>query len=450
MEGPVLLLAFVGAALAGGDPLQVEATVHTLDNGLTVVLEEDHRTDHVALHLHYGVGSRDERPGEYGCAHLFEHVMFEGSTNVPANGFDEWLTGAGGWNNAFTSEDETAYYMVFPSGALDLALFLESDRMGFLLEGLTEENLDNQQQVVLQERAEGYAAPNGRDYDALGRLQFPEGHPYHHPVIGTVADVEGFEVEAVRDFWRRHYRPRNAVLGLVGRFETEEVLARVEHWFADVPDPGPRESRAEGAEVAAVPQEGLLEDDVEDWSVYLSWQTVPRGHQDEPALDLLGWILVGGRGTRLDDRLYYKHSLVVDNDAWHAASELDGQFVIEAAAEVPRLPRLQRIVDKELARLVRKPPSEEEVERARRQVKSGVLDSLEQPADRAEWLVDCQRLRGAPDCLVAEWARYEAVTPEDVRRVVETYLVPERRVSLSVVPAGWGGALPGAEPVELP
>jgi len=446
----VLLLALAGAALAGGDPLVVDATVHTLDNGLTVVLEEDHRTDHVALHLHYGVGSRDERPGEYGCAHLFEHVMFEGSTHVPANAFDEWLTAAGGWNNAFTSEDETAYYMVFPSGALDLALFLESDRMGFLLEGLTAENLDNQQHVVLQERAEGYAAPNGRDLDALSRLQFPEGHPYHHPVIGTVADVDGFQLQAVRDFWTRHYRPRNAVLGLVGHFDTEEVLARVAYWFADVPDPGPPEPRTARAEVPAAPRQGLLEDDVEDWSMYLSWQTVPRGHPDEPALDLLGWILVGGRGTRLDDRLYYDHSLVVDDDAWHQVNEIDGQFVITASADAPRLPRLERIVEREMGRLARKPPSVEEVERARRQVKSMVLDALEQPAERAEWLVDCQRLWGTPDCLVGEWARYEAVTPEDVQQAVRTYFVPERRVTLSVIPRGLGGALQGAEPVELP
>src|SRR5690606_22718507 len=196
-EVPLVWMMLARVALAGSGPFAVDASVHTLDNGLVVILEEDHRTDQVALHLHYGVGARDELPGEYGCAHLFEHVMFEGSANVGPNQFDALLTGAGGWNNAYTSEDETAYYLALPSGALDLALFLESDRMAFLDAGLTQGNLENQQAVVLQERDQGYAEPNGRDFDALTRLAFPEGHPYHHPVIGTVDDVSGFRLDAV-------------------------------------------------------------------------------------------------------------------------------------------------------------------------------------------------------------------------------------------------------------
>ncbi|MEZ4238392.1 MAG: insulinase family protein [Myxococcota bacterium] len=164
--------------------------------------------------------------------------MFEGSADVPVDKFDEWLSAGGGDNNAYTSADETAYVMSFPSGALDLALFLESDRMGFLDAGLTAENLENQQKVVLQERAESYAEPNGRDSDAMDRLSWPDGHTYHHPVIGTVADVEGFTLEGVRGFWGAHYRPSNAVLAIVGNFDADEALARVRHWFSDVLDRG--------------------------------------------------------------------------------------------------------------------------------------------------------------------------------------------------------------------
>jgi len=444
------LLVLLSLVAWAGNPLAVDAKVHTLDNGLVVILEEDHRTDQVALHLRYGVGSRDERPGEYGCAHLFEHVMFEGSRNVPGSGFDDWLTAAGGWNNAYTSEDETAYYMAFPSGALDLALFLESDRMGFLLAGLTQDNLSNQQLVVLQEREQGYAQPNGRDIDSLTQLQFPEGHPYHHPVIGTTADVQGFQLGAVTDFWTRHYRPRNAVLVIVGNFDEAEALAKVEHWFSDVPDPGPAETRVTSSDVRAVPAAGLVEDQVETWTSYWSWQTVALGHADEPALDLLGWVLSGGRGTRLDDALYYDTSLAIEDNAFHWASDVDGQFVITATANSPKLGKLEKVAMKQVAKLAKKPPTEDELSRARTQVKSWMLDALEDPLDRADLLATCWGRYGKADCLETEWARIEAVTPADVSRVAGQYLVPERRVTLSTVPVGGAGALPGAQPVVLP
>ena len=211
----------VGSA---ADPFEVHPTEVTLDNGLRVLLLPDLRTDTVALHLTFGVGSRDEASDEHGCAHLFEHLMFEGSAHVPRDQFDTWLSAGGGENNAFTDVDQTAYVMTFPSGALDLALFLESDRLGFLDAGLDPENLANQQQIVLQERAEGYAEPNGRDTDVLMRLLFPPDHPYHHPTIGTVAAIEGFDLDGVRAFWERHYRPNNAALVLVGRFDTDHAL----------------------------------------------------------------------------------------------------------------------------------------------------------------------------------------------------------------------------------
>jgi len=443
-----MLLAQV--ALAGSDPLAVHASVHTLPNGLTVILEEDDRTDQVALNVHYGVGSRDEKPGELGCAHLFEHIMFEGSKDVPPNDFDTWLTAAGGWNNAYTSEDETVYYMEFPSGALDLALFLESDRMGFLLDGLTQTNLENQQSVVLQERDQDYAEPNGRDQDALTRLQYPEGHPYHHPVIGTVADVKGFRLAGVKDFWRRHYRPRNAVLTLVGHIDPDEALARVQHWFSDVPDPGPATPRTEKVDLRAKAKVGVLEDHVEDDTVYLSWQTVPIGAPDEAALDILAQILSGGRGTRLDDRLSYNSSLATDDNAYHWTSEFDGQFVITATADGPRLSRLKKLAEKEVAKLQQQPPTAAEVQRARQQLRSDLLDNLEDPVGRARALSDCWRRHGTPDCLAEDWARYVAVTPEDVSRVARTWLGTADEVVLSTVPEGGTGAIEGGTPVELP
>lgn len=448
----MLIFALLGAAVATEPSLELTPQVHVLPNGLTVLLEENRRTDSVALHLAYQVGSRDERPGELGCAHLFEHLMFEGSANVPTNAFDSWLTAAGGSNNAWTSADLTVYHMTFPSGALDLALFLESDRMGFLDAGIDDDNVANQRSVVLQERAEGYAQPGGRNWDALTRLTWPPGHPYHHPVIGTVEDVSGFQTDAVLDFWRRHYRPRNAVLALVGNFDPDEALERVQTWFADVPDRGATEPRAVApVEPGERPfEDGMLEDDVEERTLYLVFPTVPLYHDDEPALDLLGRVLSGGRGTRLDDRLYYGSNLATSSAAFHFAEEIEGQMMVTASAPKTSLRRLDRVMSAEIARLVSQPPTEAELDRARRATRGWLLDRLEDNAERAEMMVDCWRAKGDGDCLADEWARYEAVTPDDLVRVARTYLTPERRLTLSVVPRGRGGALPGARTVELP
>jgi zinc protease len=442
------------------DPFAVETSVHVLDNGLTVVLSEDHNTDNIALHLHYGVGGRDEKPGEFGCAHLFEHLMFEGSKNVPTNAFDEWLTAAGGWNNAFTSEDETAYHMAFPSGALDLALMIESDRMGFLDAGLDQANLSNQQKVVLQERAEGYDEPGGQSWDAMTLVSWPAGHGYQHSVIGTVADIEGFTLDAVVDFWRRYYRPRNATLALVGNFETEQALAAVQHWFGDVPDAGPAPERAT-AEKPMDPElekkgrteiipDHVLYDKVEDRTLYLAWPSVPRFHPDEAPLTILSNILSNGRGTRLDDALYFKKSVVSDLGAFQSSSEIGGQFLVVAVVDDLPLDKLRAKLDKELAKFAAMPPSDAELDRARKSVRAGVLQSLETIEGRAEGLVDCQRLKGKASCFADDYAPYAAVTAADVMRVYTTYLAPGKaRVSLSVVPEGDDGAISGAVSVEV-
>ncbi len=444
-------LWMLGLAGAADDPLALEPRVERLDNGLVVILDEDHRTDTIALHVAFGVGSRDERDGERGCAHLFEHLMFEGSEHVPVNMFDSWLTEAGGDNNAYTSEDVTAYHMTFPSGALDLALFLESDRLGFLEAGLVAENLENQQKVVLQERAEGYAEPGGRDWDAMSRLTWSESHPYHHPIIGTVADIEGFSLDGVRGLWERHSRPSNATLALVGNFDTEQALERLRFWFSDVPDRGAPEPR----EVDALPggvrdAHGAVFDDVEERTLYLVWETVPQRHPDEAALDLLSQVMSGGRGTRLDDALYYESDKTSGVGMWSVTSERAGQLVTYASSPRTPLVTLGKQIDKELARIAKKPPTQAELDRARRTFRGWLLDALESPERKAELLVDCQRLTGEADCLVVDWPRYEAVTPEDLQRVARQYLVEQLPNTLSTVPRGDDGHLPGAVEVELP
>lgn len=426
------------------------SSVHTLENGLVVVLQEDHRTDTVALAIRYAVGSHDEKDGEHGCAHLFEHLMFEGSAHVGANKFDEWLTAAGGENNAFTSDDETTYHMTFPSGAAELGLFLESDRAGWLLDGVTQENLDNQRLVVLQERAEGYAAPNGRDWDAIQTLAFPEGNPYHIPVIGTIPQVQAFQVPAVKGFFQAHYRPRNATLVIVGNFKTDDMLALVTKWFGEVPDSGPAPERPKPAPIAPYTASGYLEDNVQQRSLYLSWPTVALDDPDEPALDLLSYVLSDGRGTRLDDALYYDKALTTEDGTYSGEMDAGGSFMIYATAPKLPLAKLDAKIMEVVDGIATTPPTDAELDRAKREIKASWLDGIETLEDRALWVADCQYYHGRPDCLADQWKRYESVTTGDLVRVAQKYLVPERRVTLSVVPKGDGGQLAGATPVELP
>ena len=441
---PALLLSALAA------PLDSHATVHTLPNGLVVLLEEDHRADQIALHLRYGVGSHDERPGERGCAHLFEHLMFEGSKNVPNNAFDEQLTAAGGWNNAYTTEDVTAYHMAFPSGAADLALFLESDRMGFLDAGLDQKNLENQQGVVLQERYQGYEEPHGRDWDALTRLVYPEGHPNHVPVIGMVADVEGFTLDGVRDFWRRHYRPRNGVLAVVGNFDSADMLARVESWFSDVPDPGPPGVRAAPVAPDAAVRHGRLTDQVSDRTVYLAWPTTEAYTDDAFALDVLSWVLDNGHGTRLDDAVYYDHPIANGVSAWTSTGDTAGMFVVQLSSERTPLKKLVAATIAELQRLVDQPPTADELLRVQRSVHGIYEDTLDDPVDHAEQLTECWAHYGEPNCVGKELARYEAVTSARLVDVTKRYLLARAPHTLSVVPEGDKHALPGATDVELP
>lgn len=443
---------FLLANMAFSEPFDTAGAVHKLDNGLTVILEESHRTDTVALHITYNVGSYDEQEGTFGCAHLFEHLMFEGSANVPTNMFDTWLTEAGGSNNAWTSNDETAYHMTFPSGGLDRALFLESDRLAFLDAGLNDENVKNQQEVVLQERATGYAEPHGRDWDAIFRLAFVPEHPYHHPVIGTVADINAFETEKVLKFWQDHYRPSNATLALVGNFDSKEALEKITHWFSDVPNKGSVDARPATPDKSKwIYQDGYIEDSVEDETIALMYRAPKLRAEDEAAVEVLSYILSYGQGTRLDDPLYFESNLTSDIGTYYFSGDLDGLFVIYATPYTKPLSVITKHIDKHISKLLVSPPTPDEVMRAQKAIRSQLLEVMESPVERANVLVDCYRYTNDPNCQQEEWERYAAVTPEDVLRVAKQYLLEASRTTLSVVPNGQAkSALPGAVLVELP
>jgi zinc protease len=424
-------------APAVGDPLRVQATRFALKNGLTVVLVEDHSVPRVHLSVRIHAGSARERPGRTGFAHLFEHLMFEGSRNVPEGKFDEWLEAAGGTNNAWTSEDFTYYFEEAPSNALDLLLFLESDRLGFFLDKLDATLVDGQRDVVKNERRQsGENRPYGIADLAVPRLLWPKGHPYSWPVIGSMDDLTAASVADVRDFFSTWYAPENAVLVLVGDFQTEDARARIAAWFDDVPARGGRPAPAPAPHRLVAEHRAVFEDDVELPRVSLVWPSDRLYGEDDARLDLLAAALSHGESSRLVRRLVHELRLAQAVSAYQESRERAGQFVVEVLAfPGTRLADVVRVVDEEVARLLREGPAAAELARGRVEVEAAAVDHLDSLAGKAERISAYATLLGDPDALPRDLERYRQATAADVAAAGRRTLTRGRLV-LSVVPRG--------------
>jgi len=432
-----VLLPLLSLALAG------EPTVTTLPNGLQLVVERDDTIDEVVLIARYGVGASFERAGEFGLAHLFEHLMFEGSESAPGNTFDTSLTSAGGENNAWTYEDKTVYFQRVPTGALNLSLFLEADRLAHLGPALTDESVENQKLVVLRERADAYT-PEAQQADAaLRRVVYPSGHPYQHPVIGTIKDIQDTTRESALAFHARHYRTDNLVLYLRGPLEAELVAERVGHWFAEQAPASPRPAQDElpgsnDPSIQALSTDG-------DTGVHLAWETVPANHPDAPALTVLSWLLSGGRGTPVDDKFYYKGNLGSDSGAWSETWLSTGLFTVMAYSGRALPPRLEKLLRATVAKATKRAPNDDQLKRAKIQA---TMELRQEQHDRIENginITDCVAQGLAPTCTQDRLNALHAVTAEDVVRVARTYLTPERAYSLWVGPPGVTGSAPAVE-----
>jgi zinc protease len=429
--------ADASAATRGGDPLHVASTRFTLDNGMPVVLIEDHSVPRVHVGLRVRTGSSSEQPGRTGFAHLFEHLMFEGSQNVPEGKFDEWLEAAGGENNAWTSEDFTYYYEEVPSNALELALFLESDRQGFFVDTLVPDLVEGQRDVVKNERRQtGENRPYGKAELATPALLWPPGHPYSWPVIGSMDDLTAASIDDVRAFFLTQYAPANASLVIVGDFQTGVAKALVEKWFADVkpraapPPPGPSLVRLP-AERRAV-----FEDDVELPRVSLIWPSDRLFGPDDAKLDLLAGVLADGESSRLVKRLVHDLRLAQSVAAHQESRVRAGEFVIEVLAfPGTNLADVVRFVDDELGRLLREGPTDDELARAQTAVEAHLLDELDALASLAERASAYAMLQGDPDGMGADLQRYRSVTKADIVDAGRRTLTPGRLI-VSVVPDG--------------
>ena len=412
---------------------------HQLDNGLRVVLSRDTATPIVAVNLWYDVGSKHEQPGKTGFAHLFEHMMFQGSANVAKGEHFAQVQAAGGTLNATTWLDRTNYFETLPSHELELALWLEADRMGRLLPAMTQEKLDNQRDVVKNERRWAVDnQPYGTWDEKLQALIYPEGHPYHHSTIGSMEDLSAASLDDVSRFFATWYAPNNAVLTVAGDFEPDAALAAIQRQFgglpanADLPDgPDMTVDARIGHEVREV-----IHDRVPLPRVYVSYRMPTFGTDAWDALEVASDLLASGRASRLYRSLVRERQLAQDVTVF-AFPMVGGasMFTMWATAR-PGIDHadLEAALLGEVERLKTDGPSADELERVRNLHAAGVESGLERLAERADRLSMYTILFDAPQLINTEVSRYEAVDAERVRVAMADTLRDDNRVVLTYLP----------------
>ena len=434
--------------------MQVPYTQHTLANGLNVILHEDHDCPIVGVSVWYHVGSKDERPGRTGLAHLFEHLMFEGSEHHD-DGYFRPLEEAGAAVNGSTNSDRTNYWEVVPTGALELALWMESDRMGFLLPALSRKKFDNQRDVVLNERRQNYEnRPYGLATMALLDGLYPPDHPYRWPTIGSADDLRATRLDEAHEFFRTHYGPENASLALAGDIDPELALELVDGCFGPIASRGPaRRPRA----VRPLPTLGrddrrVLEDRVELPRLYLAWHTPALYSPDDAALDLFADLLGNGKSSRLYRTLVYDRRIAAELGAVQVSRELSSYFqVVATAAPGHTLHELDQAFTEEIARAAAHGVPETELVRAKARAEAQFVYRLQTVGGfrgKCDQLNAYWTFVGDPGFFQRDLDRYRGVTSDHLRETVAAYLPADRRLALCVVPAGRTDlALPGSAPV---
>ncbi len=409
----------------------------TLPNGLDVILHQDHSIPVVAVNVWYHVGSKDEEVGHTGFAHLFEHVMFEGSKNHNQSYFEP-LQKAGANLNGSTTPDRTNYWEDVPSHYLELALWLEADRMGFLLDALDQQRFDIQRDVVKNERRQTYEnRPYGMASWHIQGALFPMPHPYHWMTIGSQEDLDAASLEDVQDFFRRYYSPSNASLAIAGDFQRDQALELVHRYFGDLaPGPHlPRQGRIDSGLAGRIELEIL--DRVSLPRLYISWPTPPDFDQDDAPLELLQAVLSDGLTSRLHRSLVYEQQIAQSVMIRYHPGEIAGQFTVQVtAAPGHELDKVEVATDFEMERLRRDPPTDEELARARNRIESGHFRQLSKVGGfggRADQLNHYNVLGREPGKINSDLERYLAVQREDILRVSESVL-DHRQVRLRVLP----------------
>jgi len=413
----------------------------TLANGLDVLVHEDHDCPIVAVNIWYHVGSKNEKPGRTGFAHLFEHLMFEGSEHHD-KGYFEPLQEAGGTLNGSTNADRTNYWEVVPTNALELALWMESDRMGYLLPALTDKKFQNQRDVVLNERRQNYEnRPYGFAGMAMMAALYPPDHPYHWLTIGEAADLRAAELADVRAFFQSYYRPRNASLALAGDVRTDDALQLVDRYFGSI-DPGeaPLPVEATRPEPPAREVRLLLEDRVELPRLYLAWHSEGLFAAGDAEMDLVAELLAGSKTSRLYRSLVYDQQIATEIAASQNSREIGGFFQVVATAAPGRtLQDLEAAITNEIDAFVASGPTPAEMERGLAQAESHFIYRLQTVGGfggKSDQLNAYNVFLADPDYFDKDLDRYRHVSAEALQAEAGRLLHPDRRIALSVVPKG--------------
>ena len=446
MKRERLLVAFsyliIGACVASVASAQgvpkIKFEKYTLPNGLEVILHEDHSTPIISVNTWYHVGSADEKPGRTGFAHLFEHLMFMGSQHVPLGVFDKELEAAGGDNNASTSEDRTNYYEDIPSNALPLALWLDSDRMGFLLPTMDAAKVDLQRDVVKNERRQSVDnVPYGASDEVILAALYPKGHPYSWSVIGSMTDLSAASVEDVKNFFRTYYAPNNATLSIAGDFKSADAKALIQKYFAGIPRGPAMPARPRPAAVV-LPRDTfmVIEDRVQLPRVFYEWPSPKILTDDDAALDVLASILASDKNSRLYKKLVYDMQVVQNIRASQQSSRLASKFEIDVTPKPGQaLGPIDKVIQEEVQKMMTQPVTDRELARVKNSYQSSFLNRIASVHNKADILNEYNYLAGTPDYVQQDAARYAKVTKADIQRVARKYL-GQHKVVLTVVPEG--------------
>jgi len=404
----------------------IEFEKFQLDNGLTVIVHEDNKAPLVAVNLWYHVGSKNEPQGMSGFAHLFEHLMFNGSENFNDDYF-QVLERIGATDlNGTTSRDRTNYFQTVPKNALDVVLWMESDRMGHLLGAIDQEKLDEQRSVVQNEKRQGENSPYGQVFNHITHATYPKGHPYAHTVIGSMEDISAAELEDVQEWFNSYYGPNNAVLSIAGDITVSEVRTLTEKYFGDI-SPGPPITQFDTwIAKRSGEQRQITQDRVPQARVYKVWNVPERFSRDYHLLDLASSVLSSGKNSRFYKRLVYTDQIATDANAYLYSGSIGSQFIIQATARPGEsLSDIEAALDEELALFIAEGPTQEELRRIITQEKASFIYGMERIGGfggKSDILASSEIFGGSPDAYLQTFQDKDSATLEDIRNVAETWL----------------------------
>ncbi len=430
-----LLMIAATSTLAQPPVLQIDQ--YRLPNGLTVIMHEDHSVPVTAVQLMYHVGSKNEKPKRTGFAHLFEHIMFKGSEHVADGEHFKRLQEIGANINGSTNEDRTNYFEVVPSNYVELALYMESDRMGFLLPALTQSKLDNQRDVVKNERRQNYDnRPYGTAGEKISRALFPATHPYSWPVIGYMEDLSAAALEDVKEFFRLYYAPNNACLVIVGNFDPKQTKEWVEKYFGPIPQGKPIERPQVQTPTLQEDKRMVFEDKVQLPRLFMYWPSAPMQTRDDAVLDVLTDILSSGKNSRLYKSLVYEKQIAQSATASQEGMEIAGMAGIDVTAKPGKsLTEMEKAVNEVLADVMNKGVTEKEIQTSLNNKEAQLVRRQATSLGLASALATYHTLTGDAQNFNREMERFKGITPAEVQAAAKK-VFGGKKVVLSVVPQG--------------